>query len=61
VRRLPDVTAAAILAQTPLGRMGRPEEIAEVVLFLVSERSSFVTGQVLAVDGGLTCHMPTLR
>ena len=61
VRRLPDVTAAAILAQTPLGRMGRPEEIAEVVLFLVSERSSFVTGQVLAVDGGMTCHMPTLR
>ncbi|OYW60399.1 MAG: 3-oxoacyl-ACP reductase, partial [Bosea sp. 12-68-7] len=40
------------LATIPFGRMGRPEEIAEVVLFLASERASWVTGQSLVVDGG---------
>jgi 3-oxoacyl-[acyl-carrier protein] reductase len=36
----------------PIGRLGRPEEIADVVVFLASERASFVTGTFLAVDGG---------
>jgi 3alpha(or 20beta)-hydroxysteroid dehydrogenase len=38
--------------KTPLGRIGEPEDIADAVLFLVSERSSFVTGSELTVDGG---------
>jgi NAD(P)-dependent dehydrogenase (short-subunit alcohol dehydrogenase family) len=44
----------AILAQTPLRRMGNPEEIAEMVVWLCSERASFVTGSAYTVDGGWT-------
>jgi 3-oxoacyl-[acyl-carrier protein] reductase len=42
----------AILKTIPWGRMGTPEEVADVVTFLVSERASWVTGVCLAVDGG---------
>ncbi|WP_435770487.1 SDR family NAD(P)-dependent oxidoreductase [Nocardioides sp. SYSU DS0651] len=41
--------------RTPLGRLGDPEDVSRVVLFLVSPENRFVTGQVLVVDGGLTC------
>jgi NAD(P)-dependent dehydrogenase (short-subunit alcohol dehydrogenase family) len=41
-------------APVPLGRQGTAEEVAEAVVYLLSDRSSYVTGQVLAVDGGLT-------
>mgnify|MGYP002780567335 CR=1 FL=1 len=44
---------AGFASQVPLGRMGRPEEIATVALFLVSDDSSFVTGIDLSVDGGM--------
>ena len=37
--------------QTPLGRLGTPQDIANAVAFLVSEKASFITGQVLTVDG----------
>ena len=47
-----DQIVAAILAREPVGRMGRPEEIAEAVVWLCSEAASFVTGIALAVDGG---------
>jgi len=50
---LPENARETLLASTPLGRLGEPEDIARCVRFLVSDASSFVTGAVLAVDGGL--------
>jgi 3-oxoacyl-[acyl-carrier protein] reductase len=44
---------ASIIQNTPVGRMGTPEEVAWAVSFLAAERSGFITGQVLTVDGGL--------
>lgn len=43
---------AAMVASVPLGRVGTPEEVAEAILFIVSDKASFITGQVLSVDGG---------
>jgi 3-oxoacyl-[acyl-carrier protein] reductase len=43
----------SILVATPIGRMGKPEEIAAAVAFLASEEAAYITGQVLAVDGGM--------
>ena len=42
-----------LIADTPLGRLGRPEEVASVAVFLASERASFVTGEAIQVNGGL--------
>jgi NAD(P)-dependent dehydrogenase (short-subunit alcohol dehydrogenase family) len=45
----------ALLARTPMGRAGEPEDLVGPTLFLASEASRFVTGHVLAVDGGMAC------
>ena len=50
---LPEALQAEITARTPLGRFGTTEEIANAVAFLASDEAAFITGQVLAVDGGL--------
>jgi 3-oxoacyl-[acyl-carrier protein] reductase len=50
---LPEEATAAMLQQTPLGRLGEPEDIAGAVRFLCSDAASFITGEVILVDGGL--------
>ena len=44
----------------PIGRFGKPEDVANACLYLASDESSFVTGTVLPVDGGFTAHWATL-
>lgn len=50
--KLPHSELQAILADTPVGRLARPEEIAACIAFLCSEQASFVTGETLSVNGG---------
>ena len=50
---LTDVQKDKILANVPIGRMGRPQEIASAVTFLASSQASYITGQTIHVNGGL--------
>ena len=52
-RREAEQAAAQFASQIPMGRRGKPEEIAAAVTFLASDESSFITGVDLAVDGGM--------
>ena len=52
VQVLGEETLAALAGDTPVGRLGRPEDIAEIVSFLASDAASFITGQVITSDGG---------
>jgi 3-oxoacyl-[acyl-carrier protein] reductase len=53
VSAMPEKVKASMVAHTPIGRMGTPEDIAEAYVWLASDRASFVHGAVLSVDGGL--------
>lgn len=53
VRQMPEKILARMTAQTPIGRMGEPLDIANAYLFLASDEASFITGTVLRVDGGI--------
>jgi 3-oxoacyl-[acyl-carrier protein] reductase len=50
---LPEKARDAMLAATPLGRLGEPEDVAGAVRFLCSDEASFITGEVVLVDGGM--------
>jgi len=52
-KELPEAGLAQIIAQVPVGRIGRPEEIAAAVSFLADEGSSYITGAIIPVNGGL--------
>jgi NAD(P)-dependent dehydrogenase (short-subunit alcohol dehydrogenase family) len=45
---------AALVSTVPLGRIGQPDDVARAILFLASDAASFVTGQIVSVDGGKT-------
>jgi 3-oxoacyl-[acyl-carrier protein] reductase len=53
IAAIPEKALAALRARIPMRRMGLPEEVARVMLFLASDLSSYVTGQVIRIDGGI--------
>ena len=53
-KNLADEHKQQILRRTPLGRLGEPSDVVGAVLFLLSDQASFITGQLLVVDGGST-------
>jgi 3-oxoacyl-[acyl-carrier protein] reductase len=50
---IPDLLKQMVVARTPLGRMGSPEDVAHTALFLASDDSTFLTGQWISPNGGL--------
>ena len=55
LKGVPEPALEQVKAMTPMGRLGKPEEVADAIAFLASPRAAFITGQVLAVNGGM--HM----
>jgi 3-oxoacyl-[acyl-carrier protein] reductase len=53
ISKMPKDKVEAIIKSSSLGRMGKPEEVAQAVLFLASEHSNYITGQTLIIDGGI--------
>jgi len=53
IQKMPEKVIQTMLARTPLGRMGKPEDVAEAYVWLASDAASFITGAVLSIDGGL--------
>ncbi len=51
--QMPEAAKAAGVAQIPMGKMGQPEDIANTVVFLASDKASYITGHVICVDGGM--------
>lgn len=52
--QIPEVTKESIVKEIPLKRIGQPNDIANIVMFLASDMADYITGQVIAVDGGIT-------
>ncbi len=52
VQKMPEKVIQAMVSHTPLGRMGKPEDVAEAYVWLASDAASFITGTLLSVDGG---------
>ncbi|WP_322982060.1 3-oxoacyl-ACP reductase family protein [Pseudomonas sp. C11] len=56
-----DSAEEAVIAQHPVGRLGAPQDIANLASWLVSDEASFATGQLFVLDGGLTAHAPFIQ
>ena len=50
---LPEQIKEKVTAQIPLGRFGKPEDIANMAAYLASEKAGYITGQIISVDGGM--------
>ena len=53
VKAMPEKVLEGMIARTPIGRMGRPDDIANAYVWLSSDAAAFVTGAVIPVDGGI--------